>query len=140
MAQAANVVEGVVAEAVACGAHHFKFLGMLANVVAHHEEGGAYVVVAQDVEHPRRDFWNGSVVESEVDSALVGVHPPEGVGVEPAKEAGRLFDNHFSSISLVMAGPRLWGRIANLLRCCRLRAWLCISVGFLRPRPLRLAF
>ena len=82
----------------------------------------------------------GSVVEGEVYSALVGVHPPEGVGVEPAKEAGRLFDNHFSSISLVMAGPRLWGRIANLLRCCRLRAWLCISVGFLRPRPLRLAF
>ena len=49
VAQAADVVERVVAEAVAARLHHFKFGGMLADVVADHEEGGLDAVVVEHV-------------------------------------------------------------------------------------------
>ena len=96
----ADVVECVVAQAVTAGFHHFKLGGMLANVVAHHEERGLHAVAVEDIEHPGGDFGNGAVVEREVDRALRRIHPPQGVGIEPTEKKGGLFDDHARSVKL----------------------------------------
>lgn len=46
-AETTDVVEGVVTDAVATLYDHTKFFGVLADVVAHHEEGGFHVVFVQ---------------------------------------------------------------------------------------------
>ena len=48
-----EVVEGVVAYAVAALHDHFVLIGMLAHIVAHHEEGGLDVILVQYIKHPR---------------------------------------------------------------------------------------
>ena len=94
VAQAAYMIKGVVAQAVARRAHHLKLFGMLAYIVAHHEEGGVDVVMAQHIKHPRGDLGDGAIVEGEIYGALVGVHSPKSAGIKPAEEAGWLFYKH----------------------------------------------
>ena len=81
-AEASDVVEGVVADAVAALHHHAEHLGMLADVVAHHEEGGFDVVLVQQIEYPGRDYGDRAVVEGQVNGLFIGIHPPQGAGIE----------------------------------------------------------
>lgn len=96
-AEAADVVEGVVADAVAALHNHAELLGMLADVVAHHEEGGFDAVLVQQVEHPRGYYGDGTVVKSQINGFLVGIHPPQSAGVEFAEQFGGLLDEHGGS-------------------------------------------
>ena len=97
-AEAADVIEGVVADAVATFYNHAEFFRVFSDVVAHHEEGGFDVVLVQQIEYPGRDYGDRPVVESQVDGFLVGAHPPQGAGIEFSKQFGRLFDKHGGSV------------------------------------------
>ena len=97
----ADVVESMVAQTMAAGFDHFKDIGMLANVVAHHEERGLHAVTVEDIEHPRGGFGDGAIVESEIHRAFRRIHPPQSVGIEPTEKKGGLFDDHARSNRLV---------------------------------------
>ena len=94
-----DVIEGMVANAVTLLHYLTEFVGMLADVVAHHEERGLDIVLRQQIEHPGCHLGDGAIVESEVDSMLLGLYPPQGRGVELADKLGRLFYQHGEMIS-----------------------------------------
>ena len=89
-----EVVEGVVAYAVAALHDHLVLIGMLAHIVAHHEEGGLDVVLVQYIKHPRRHLGNRAVVESEVYGLFRRIHPPACTWVQPADELWGLLNEH----------------------------------------------
>lgn len=92
---ALKVVHGVVAEAVTTPPDLIKQLRVPPDIVAHHEEGGLDVVLVKYVKHPRRDLWNGAVIEGEIDHLAVAVlDAPSGLGEKEAIEQGRLFYEH----------------------------------------------
>ena len=97
--KAPDVVEGVVAHAVSLLHYHPEDIGILADVVAHHEERGLDAVPCQQVEHPGGYRGDGPVVEGEVDGVLFGLYPPQGRGVELADKLGRLFYQHEVMVS-----------------------------------------
>ena len=103
--QTANMIVRVVAEAMAALAHHSELLGVLAHVVAHHEERSLDAVVVEDIEHPRRYLWYGAVVEGEVYGALLSIHTPKGLGIEPSEEYGGLLDDHLYVLFLLGYSP-----------------------------------
>lgn len=61
-----EVVEGVVAYAVSALHDHLVLIGMLAHIVAHHEEGGLDAVLVQYIKYPRRNLGYGAVVKGKV--------------------------------------------------------------------------
>ena len=92
--EASQVVVGMVADAVPALHHLLEHIRMLADVVAHLEEGGLDVMLVQQVQYPWRHLGDGAVVESQVDFLLRGVHPPEGAWIELAYYVRRLLDEH----------------------------------------------
>ena len=49
--------------------------------LTYHKEGGFYVVFVKQVEYPRSNFGDRSVIESQIDGSLVRVHSPYGAGI-----------------------------------------------------------
>ena len=92
--ETAQVVEGVVAQAVPLLHHHAEHGRMLAHVVAHHEEGRLDAILAQHAQHPGSHLGYGSVVKSEINGFLLGAHTPQGGRIEFAKQSRRLFNEH----------------------------------------------
>ena len=90
----ANVVIGMVAYTVPRILDHPVNVGILAHIVAHHEEGGFDAVLRKQVKDAGRYFGNGPVVEREIDSLHIRIHTPEGVGIDVAEPVGRLFYEH----------------------------------------------
>ena len=98
MFETAQVVVGVVADAVAALHHVLEDVRMFADIVAHQEEGGLDAVPVQQVQDPGRHLGDGAVVEGQVDFLLRGVHPPEGAWIELAYYVGGLLDEHGYSL------------------------------------------
>lgn len=94
MAQTADVVEGMVAQSMPTRFDHFEHFGVFADVVTDHKEGGLDAIMVEYIEHPGSYFGNRSVVKGEINGSFVLVHPPKGIGIEPAEKPGGLFDNH----------------------------------------------
>ena len=94
VAEAADVVVGVIAHEVALVDDLLEEIGILAHVVAYDEEGGTHAETTEDVENKRCGLGDGTVVERQIDCALTTVHSPEGFRVEPAEVDGWLLDNH----------------------------------------------
>lgn len=63
VSESAQMIEGVVANAVSFGYYLLIELRMFANIVAYHEEGGLHLVLAQGFQYKGRYFRNGAVVE-----------------------------------------------------------------------------
>ena len=105
VSESADVVEGMVAQPVTSSFDHLKLLGVLADVVSHHKEGGFDAVVVEHVKHPRCDFGDGAIVEGEIDGSFVGVHAPEGMRIKPSEKLGGLFDNHGLEVAQAIAIP-----------------------------------
>lgn len=98
-AEAANVVEGVVADAVASVHDLLENLWVFAYVVANHKEGGVDAVVRQHLKDEGRCLRDGTVVEGQVDSLRRRIHAPDGMGINPSQEAGRLLDYHINGMT-----------------------------------------
>ena len=92
--EAPQVIVGVVANAVAAFHDFLEDVRMLADIVAHQEEGGLDAVLVQQIQYPRRHLGDGTVIEGQVDFLLHGVHPPEGAWIEFAYYVRRLLDEH----------------------------------------------
>ena len=89
-----EVIKSVIAYAVASLDNHLVLVGVLAHIVAHHEEGGFDAVLVQHVEHPRGDLGDGAVVEGEVYGPLRWIHPPACTGIQLADELWGLLNEH----------------------------------------------
>ena len=75
------MVEGMVTDAVSPLHNHLKLIRVLTDIVTYHKEGGFYVVFVKQVEYPRSNFGDRSVIESQIDGSLVRVHSPYGAGI-----------------------------------------------------------
>lgn len=69
---ALQMIERVIAHAVAAIEDILVEVGVLAHVVAHAEKGGFNGMIIQNIKHPRRDLRDGAVVEGEVHRLLKG--------------------------------------------------------------------
>lgn len=76
MFETAYVIIGMVAYAMPRVSDHSQFVRMFIGVLAHHKERGVDVIVFQNIEHPRSDNGNGSVVKREVNSPFLRVYSP----------------------------------------------------------------
>lgn len=88
------VVVCVVAKTVAVIFQQLVQFGVLPDVVAYHEEGGFYAIAVKRFDNPRCGFWNGAVIESQVDCFLVRIHAPYCAWIEPSEPFTWLFYNH----------------------------------------------
>lgn len=89
-----NMIVRMVTYAVATTLDFFEEFGMFSHVISHHKEGGFDAVMIERIENPRSGFGYGTIVESEIDGALVGIHTPNGAGIKPSKPFAGLFYNH----------------------------------------------
>ena len=105
MAEPADVVVGVVAHLMAFVQNLLIEIGVLPDIVAHHEEGGLDAKLAQRLENERGRLRDGTVVERQIDRTFVTVHSPVGSWVEPAQVDGWLLNNH-GLISFFVQNPR----------------------------------
>ena len=96
MAEAADVVERMVADAVPAFDDHTVDVGMLAHVVSHHEESGLDTESVQCVQHKRGGFGYRSVIECQIDYFLLAAHPPYRGRIEPSEKDCGLFYEHGS--------------------------------------------
>ena len=62
-----EMVVGMVAYAMPALDNHLVLIGVLAHIVAHHEEGGLDAVSVEHIKHPRGNLRDGAVIKSEVD-------------------------------------------------------------------------
>ena len=76
MAEATDVVVGVITDAMPFVDHTLEDVGVFAHVVAHHEEGRLDTIPSQHVQDEWRGFGDGPVVESQIDGLLLRVHTP----------------------------------------------------------------
>ena len=74
--ESADMVVSVVAYAVTAFHNHTEHIGVFAHIVAHHEEGGFYLKMIKNIQHKRRGFGNGSVIEGQINDLLMTVHSP----------------------------------------------------------------
>ena len=91
---AVEVVESVVPNGVARFFHHFQHVVVLAHIVADAEKSGLGVVLRKLVEHPRCHFWNGPVIESEVDYFFVRWDSPSEIWEELLDELRCFYQVH----------------------------------------------
>ena len=77
MAKSAQVVEGVIAQAVSVCHDLSEDVGMLADIVAHHEESRPHLIFTKHLKHPGRHLGDGAVVKGQIDSTLLGMDAPE---------------------------------------------------------------
>ena len=89
-----DMVVGVVAYAVTVVHHHLVDLGVLAYIVAYHEERGLDTFTAQQTEYPRGDEGDGPIVEGEINGLLLWVDAPQGLRIEAAEDTWYLLDDH----------------------------------------------
>lgn len=61
-----DMVESVVAYAMSALHDHLVLIGVLAHIVAYHEEGGFDAVFVEHIEHPRSDLGNRTIVKGKV--------------------------------------------------------------------------
>jgi len=79
VAEAADVIVGVIAHLMALIHNLLKQVEMFPHVVAHHEEGGFDIVVAKGLKNERRRLGNGTIVERQVNCMFGVVHSPVGL-------------------------------------------------------------
>ena len=96
-----QVVEGMVADAMSAFQHLAEHVGIFADVVAHHEEGGFHAVMVQLLEHPGGHFGDGTVIEGQVDFLFRRCHPPQGARIELADKFRGLFNKHGTAAGLM---------------------------------------
>ena len=111
MLESTDVVERMVANTMTAFNHHAIDLRMLTHIVAHHEESGLHAETVERVQHERRGFGNGAIVERKINHFLLSAHPPDGRGIEPAQEPCRLFDEHVARTickDLLHVGGKTW--------------------------------
>ena len=94
VAQPPDMVKRMVAEPVAAFLHHLEDIGMFPDIVSHHKERGLDAIMVEHIEHPGSHFWNGAIVESEVNGMFLGLDAPKRMRIEPSEKSGRLFDDH----------------------------------------------
>ena len=131
--KSADVVERVVADAVSLLHHLAEHVGVLAYVVAHHEEGSLHAILLQQPEYPGGDFGDGAVVEGEVDGPFVGIHPPQRSGIQLPEQRGGLFNQH-SRVCVFIPSFPCRGCISRLPWACRCRPRATGIASSLSPR------
>lgn len=94
IAQTLDMIKGMIAHTMPPFDDHPKNLGMLADIIANHEESSFHTIAVQDVQDPRRNFGNRSVIKSQVNTFGRCGETPEGMGEKEAVEGGRLLDKH----------------------------------------------
>ena len=86
------VIHRVVAHLVPPVPQLLEEVGIAGHIFAHTKEGSLYRIVVEDIEHPRRNLGDRTVVESEVDGLLVARDTPDGLGEQHAvKKRGLLY-------------------------------------------------
>lgn len=93
--ESADMIEGVVADAVPSFDYHPELFRMLAYIVSHHEEGCLDVIFVQQVQYPGSYLRDRAVIEGQVNGFYLLVHAPEGTGIKPAYDLRGLFYQHF---------------------------------------------
>ena len=81
MLEAAEVMVGVIAHAMAFVQNLAVKVGIFRHVIAHHEERCLHVVATQGVQQKGRRLRNGSIVERQVNCVFVWIHSPDGVRI-----------------------------------------------------------
>ena len=79
--EAGEVVEGMIAYLVSSSPYFVEQMGILHRIVTHHEECCLYLEAVQCVEDKRSGLRYRTIVEGKVNNLLVGVYPPQGMGV-----------------------------------------------------------
>ena len=79
----ADVIMGMVANAMTFADHTLIELRIFTDVVAHHEKSSLDVVSGQYIEHIGSGLGYGSVVKGQIDGLLVTVHTPKGFRIKP---------------------------------------------------------
>ena len=89
-----EMVVGVVPDLMSLVHDLLKEFGMALDVFAHHEECGLDIVFAQYFQDDGCGFWDGAVVESEIDGFFSSIHSPDGFGIHPSEPYCGLFYEH----------------------------------------------
>ena len=77
MAKSAQVMKGVITQAVSVCHDLLEYVGMLADIVAHHEECRLDFIFPKHLKHPRRHLGDGAVIKGQIDGTLLGIDTPE---------------------------------------------------------------
>ncbi len=89
-----QMIMSMVAYAMTALYYHLILIRMLAYIVTHHKKSGFNLVFIQNIEHPRGNLRNGTVIESEIYGPFRCIHPPACTRVHPADELWGLFNKH----------------------------------------------
>ena len=84
MAESADMIMGVIAHLMAFINNLLIEFWIFPDIIAHHEEGGLDIELAQRLQNERRRFRDGTIIERQVDCAFVTVHSPESLWIDPA--------------------------------------------------------
>ena len=98
MAEALDVVVGVITHLMTLSHDTLIEFGMLAHVVTHHEESCLRVKLSERVEDEGCSLGDGPVIEGQVDGLLMMVHSPIGFRIEPAEINGGLLYEHLFTL------------------------------------------
>ena len=71
------MVECMIPDPVPAFDDHSEYIRIFPYIIAYHEKGGLDVVFIQQLQYPRSYFRDGTIVEGQINSLLVGTHPED---------------------------------------------------------------